>query len=47
MLLQRNAEGDRQRAQKLLSQALATYHELDMPADAAKAASLARTASKG
>jgi len=47
MLLQRNSQGDRQRAHEYLSQALATYHELDMQPDAAEAASLARTALKG
>jgi tetratricopeptide (TPR) repeat protein len=43
MLLRRNAEGDRERAEKLLSRALATYHELGMQGDAAEAAALART----
>ena len=47
MLLRRNAEGDRERTEKLLSRALATYHELGMPGDAAKAAALARTAANG
>ena len=43
MLLRRNAEGDRERAEELLSRAQATYHELGMQGDAAKAAALART----
>ena len=43
MLLQRNGQGDRERAEKLLSLALATYHELGMNGDAADAAALART----
>ena len=44
MLFRRNAQGDRERAEKLLSRAQATYHELGMQGDAAKAAALARTA---
>ena len=44
MLLQRNSQGDRQRAQEQLSRALAIYHELDMQPDAAEAAALAQTA---
>jgi tetratricopeptide (TPR) repeat protein len=43
LLLRRNGRGDREQAQKLLSRAQATYHELDMQGDAAKAAALART----
>ena len=43
MLLRRNAQGDRERAEKLLSRAQATYDELGMHRDAAKAATLART----
>lgn len=43
MLLRRNGQGDRERAEKLLSPAQATYHELGMKGDAADAAALART----
>jgi DNA-binding SARP family transcriptional activator len=43
MLLRRNREGDRERAEKLLSRAQATYHDLGMTGDAANAAALART----
>jgi DNA-binding SARP family transcriptional activator len=43
MLLRRNREGDRERAEKLLSRAQATYHQLGMKGDAANAAALART----
>jgi DNA-binding SARP family transcriptional activator len=43
MLLRRNGQGDRERAEKLLSRAQATYHELGMQGDATKAAALART----
>ena len=43
MLLQRSSQGDRERAEKLLSRAQATYHELGMQSDASKAAALART----
>ena len=43
MLLRRNGQGDRERAEKLLSRAQATYHELGMQDDAAKSAALART----
>jgi DNA-binding SARP family transcriptional activator len=43
MLLRRNGEGDRERAEKLLLPAQATYRELGMKDDAAKAAALART----
>ena len=43
MLLRRNGHGDRERAEKLLSPAQATYHELGMKGDAADAAALART----
>jgi tetratricopeptide (TPR) repeat protein len=43
MLLRRNGQGDRERAEKLLSSAQATYHELGMRGDAANAAALART----
>ena len=43
MLLLRNGQGDRKRAEKLLSRAQATYQELGMQSDAAKAAALART----
>jgi hypothetical protein len=43
MLLRRDGQGDRERAEKLLSRAQATYHELGMQGDAAKAAALART----
>ena len=43
MLLRRNAQGDRERAEKLLSRAQTTYHELGMQGDATKAAALART----
>ena len=43
MLLRRNGQGDRERAEKLLSQAQATYQELGMQSDAANAAALART----
>ena len=35
MLLRRNAQGDQERAEKLLSRAQATYHELGMLGDAA------------
>jgi hypothetical protein len=44
MLFRRNGEGDRERAEKLLARAQATYQELGMQGDAAKAAALARTA---
>jgi DNA-binding SARP family transcriptional activator len=37
MLLRRNAHGDRERAEKLLTQAQATYRELGMQDDAARA----------
>ncbi len=40
MLLRRNARGDRERAEKLLSQAQATYDELGMQGAAASAAAL-------
>jgi hypothetical protein len=40
MLLRRNGQGDRERAEKLLSRAQATYHELGMQGDGAKAAAL-------
>ncbi|MGH2948719.1 MAG: ATP-binding protein, partial [Solirubrobacteraceae bacterium] len=43
MLLRRNDQGDRERAEKLLSPAQATYHELGMNGDAANAAALTRT----
>ncbi len=43
MLLRRNGEGDRERAEKLLLPAQATYRELGMKDDAANAAALART----
>jgi eukaryotic-like serine/threonine-protein kinase len=43
MLLRRNGPGDRERAEELLSQAQATYHELGMHGDATKSAALART----
>jgi DNA-binding SARP family transcriptional activator len=42
MLLQRNAGGDRERAEELLSQAQATYRELGMEGHAAEAAALPR-----
>jgi len=44
MLLRRNCEADRGLAEKLLSRAHATYLELGMQGDAAKAAALAQTA---
>ncbi len=44
MLLQRNGRGDRERAEELVARAQATYLELGMQDDAAKAAALARTA---
>jgi tetratricopeptide (TPR) repeat protein len=43
MLLRRNGQGDRERAEKLLSAAQATYHELGMKGDAANAAALTRS----
>ena len=43
MLLRRNGERDRERAEKLLSRAHATYDDLGMRRDAANAAALART----
>jgi DNA-binding SARP family transcriptional activator len=43
MLLRRDGRGDRERAEKLLSRAQATYQELGMQGDAAKAGALART----
>ena len=43
MMLRRNAPGDRERAEKLLSRAHATYHELGMQRQAATAAALAGT----
>jgi DNA-binding SARP family transcriptional activator len=43
MLLRRNANGDREHADELLSWAQTTYHELGMQDDAAQAAALART----
>jgi hypothetical protein len=42
-MLRRNAPGDRERAEKLLSRAHATYHELGMQRQAATAAALAGT----
>jgi tetratricopeptide (TPR) repeat protein len=44
VLLQRNGRGDRERAEQLVARAQATYLELGMQDDAAKAAALARTA---
>jgi DNA-binding SARP family transcriptional activator/tetratricopeptide (TPR) repeat protein len=44
MLLRRNAPGDRERADQLVARAQATFLELGMQDDAAKAAALARTA---
>jgi tetratricopeptide (TPR) repeat protein len=44
MLLRRNAPADRERAEELVARAQATYLELGMQDDAAKAAALARTA---
>ena len=46
MLLQRNADGDRERAGKLLSLALANYRELGMQSHAAKVAKLAQTGAR-
>ncbi len=43
MLLRRNANGDREHADELLSRAQATYHELGMQDEVAQAAALART----
>ena len=43
MLLRRSARGDQERAGKLLSRAQATYHELGMQSDEAKAAALPPT----
>jgi len=43
MLFRRNGRGDGERAEKLLSRAQATYHELGMQVDAAKSAALPRT----
>ena len=43
MLFRRDGQGDRERAEKLLSRAQATYHELGMQGDASNAAALART----
>jgi DNA-binding SARP family transcriptional activator len=43
MLLRRNARGDREHADELLSRARATYHELGMQDAAEDAAALART----
>ena len=43
MLLRRNAQGDREQAKELLSRAQATYHELGMRGEAARAAAPART----
>ena len=43
MLRRRNGERDRERAEKLLSRAHATYDDLGMRRDAANAAALART----
>ncbi len=42
MLLARDGTGDRERAQELLDAALATYRELDMAGDAARASALAQ-----
>ena len=47
MLLQRKLAGRPTAGAGVSVEALATYHELDMQPDAAEAASLARTASKG
>ena len=44
MLLRRDADGDRERATNLLASARATYRELGMQADLARAEGLARTA---
>ena len=44
MLLQRDADGDRERATELLSSARATYRELRMQGDLARAEALARSA---
>jgi DNA-binding SARP family transcriptional activator/tetratricopeptide (TPR) repeat protein len=43
MLLRRNGQGDRERAEKLLSQAHATYHDLGIQGHATKAAAPAQT----
>ena len=43
MLLRRSARGDQERAEKLLSRAQSTYHELGMQGDEAKAAALPPT----
>jgi tetratricopeptide (TPR) repeat protein len=47
MLLRRNANGDREHADELLSRAQATYHELGMQGDAAQAAALSATGAHG
>ena len=46
MLLRRNAQGDRGRAEELLSRAQATYNELGMKSDEADAAGLRRAGSR-
>ena len=43
LLLRRNARGDRERADELLSRAQASYDELGMQGDAANVAAFART----